>query len=86
MKPKQLASVLIKILGLSLIAHGIPGFINGIINWLQFFGDNPMPGGMGRYSHYWLIVVLDLIPFAVGICLIACSRRFTDKLFQDEAE
>lgn len=47
MKPKQLASVLIKILGLSLIAHGIPGFINGIINWLQFFGDNPMPGGLG---------------------------------------
>ena len=86
MKPKQLANILIRILGLSLIAHGIPGFINGIINWLQFAGDNPFSSGVGRYSHYWLIVILDLIPFAVGICLIAGSRWFTDKLFQDEVE
>lgn len=86
MNPKQLANVLIKILGLSLIAHGIPGFLNGIIGWLQFAADIPLAGGRRGYSHYWLILALNLIPFAVGICLIACSRLLADKLFKDEPE
>lgn len=80
MKPKQLANVLIKILGLSLVAHGIPGLLNGIIGWLQFTSD------MGRNSHFWLIVLLDLVPFVVGFALIAGSRWFVEKLFKDEAE
>jgi H+/Cl- antiporter ClcA len=86
MKPKQLASVLIKILGLSLIAHGIPGLINGIIGWLQFASDNRLFTSMGNTSHYWMIVLLDLVPFAVGFALIAGSRWFVEKLFKDEAE
>jgi hypothetical protein len=76
MKPKSLANVLIKILGLSLIAHGIPGLLNGIIGWHQFSSG----------SHAWLIVLLDLVPFAVGFALIAGSRWFVEKLFKDEAE
>jgi hypothetical protein len=86
MKPKQLANILTRILGLSVIAHGIPGFINGIIGWLQFAADIPFAGGLRGYSHYRLIMALNLIPFAVGICLIAYSRLLTDKLFKDEPE
>ena len=88
MNPKQLANVLVKILGLSLIAHGIPGLINGIIGWLEFTSDNRLPlfSDMTRNHRYWMIVFLDLIPFAVGIFLIIRSRWMTDILFKDEAE
>ena len=88
MKPKQLANVLIKILGLSLIAHGIPGLINGAIGLFQYTSDNHLPlfTGTGGNYHYSLIVFLNLIPFAVGMALIVGSRWFVEKLFKDEAE
>lgn len=86
MKPKQLANVLIRILGLSVIAHGIPGLISVIINRLQLAADNPFANSWGRFVHYWLLVLLSLIPLAVGLGLIAYSRLLTDKLFKDEPE
>jgi hypothetical protein len=88
MNSKQLANVLIKILGLSLIAHGIPGLINGFMSWFEFASDNrtPLFSAMTRNSHYGMIVILDLIPLAVGIFLIIRSRWVTDILFKDEAE
>jgi hypothetical protein len=86
MNQKQLANVLIKILGLSLIAHGIPGLINGVIGWLEFTSDNHLPlfSDMTRNTRYWLIVLLDLIPFAVGVFLIIRSRWLADILSKDE--
>jgi hypothetical protein len=88
MTPKQLANVLTKILGLSLIAHGIPGLINGIVGWFQFASDNHIPlfAETGRNSHYWMIVLYNLLPLAIGIALIAASRRLVDMLFKNEAE
>ena len=41
---------------------------------------------MGSNSHYWTIVLLNLVPFAVGFALIAGSRWFVGKLFKDEAK
>jgi hypothetical protein len=88
MNPKQLANVLIKILGLSLIAHGIPGLINGVFGWLEFSYDNhaPLFSDMTGNPRYWMIVFLDLIPFVVGALLVIRSRWVTGKLFKDEAE
>ena len=88
MKPKQLANVLIKILGLSLIAHGIPSLLNSLIGWFQFASDNRLArlAGEGGNSHYWIIVLLNLIPFAGGFALIAGSRCIVEMLFKDEAE
>jgi multisubunit Na+/H+ antiporter MnhC subunit len=78
MNSKQLANVLIKILGLSLIAHGIPSLINGIL----FTSDIRH----SSFSAIWMIAILDLIPFAVGIFLIVRSRWITEILFKNEAE
>ena len=92
MKPKQLANVLTRILGLSLCAHGIPSLImvavSSIALLVQRMHDGN-PNGMNNYSHmsypliYWLSPVIE---FAIGIYLILRSRLIVEKLFKDEAE
>lgn len=57
-----------------------------IIGWLQFTSDNRPFTSMGSTAHYWMIVLSNLVPFAVGFALIAGSRWFLGKLFKDEAE
>ncbi len=92
MKPKQLANVLIRILGLSLIIHGIPALIavltSGLVLLIQAMHD----GNANSVNHvsymsysmiYWLSPVAE---FALGFYLIARSRQLTERLFKDEAE
>jgi hypothetical protein len=83
MKPKQLANVLIKILGLSVIAHGIPSLVNGLFALLQITTDNSM---YARNYRFGQIVAFELIPLAIGIGLILGSRWLVEILFKDEAE
>ncbi|HZL78810.1 MAG TPA: hypothetical protein VFC17_08145 [Candidatus Limnocylindrales bacterium] len=82
MKPKQLANVLIKILGLSLCAHSVIPILNGLINLLQ---SQPYTGYSNRAGG-WFYLATSLIPTAIGIFLIVQSRLVTEKLFKDEAE
>jgi len=92
MKPKQLANVLTRILGLSLCAHGIPALLGivatGIGILIQTMHDGN-PNSTNHYSYlgysmlYWLSPVVE---FAIGIYLIIRSRRVVEKLFKDEAE
>jgi uncharacterized membrane protein HdeD (DUF308 family) len=77
MKPKQLAIVLVKILGLSMCAHGIPT----IIDYLTF-GTS----GIRNAPVMLLQIIMGLVPFAVGIFLIVRSRWLVEKLFKDEVE
>ena len=86
MNQKQLANVLIKILGLSLIAHGIPNVLNYTFEWLQFASDNrtPLFSEIGRNSRYYLLALLGLFPIALGSALIIGSRWLAEKLFKDE--
>jgi hypothetical protein len=88
MKPKQLTNVLVKILGLSLIVRGISILFDAIVSWLQFAHDNhaPLFSDLVRNSHYYIIVLADLIPFAVGFALIVASRWLVEKLFKNEEE
>lgn len=88
MNSKQLANVLIKILGLSLFAHGIPSLVNGVVSWSQFAYDNhaPLFSDSVENSHFFMIVLLDLFPIAVGFALIFGSRWITEFLFKNEAE
>jgi hypothetical protein len=92
MKPKQLANVLTKILGLSLCAHSIPAIlgvmVSGIYLLVQAMHDgssNSMNGYsyIGHTTAYWLSPVVE---FAIGIYLIVRSRQLVEKLFKDEAE
>ena len=92
MKPKQLANVLIKILGLSFCAHGIPAVcaavINGIIALINAMHDGSPTGAHSQFwwgysLTYWITSVIE---FATGIYLIVRSRWLVEKLFKDEAE
>ena len=76
MKPKLLANVLIKVLGISICAHGVVALVNNVIYTT------------GRiYPNVMLFqIIVWLAPFAVGIFLIVRSRWLTDKLFKDEEE
>jgi len=86
MNQKQLANVLINILGLSMIAHGIISLLNAIFGLLQFVSDNryPLFSEMVRNSHNYLMVILDLFPVALGLAFIFGSRWLTEKLINDE--
>lgn len=90
MKPKQLANVLVRVLGLSLCAHAVPGVIvavvNGAAQLIQAMHDG---GGYGHNSNltltlaYWLSSFAE---FAIGLFLIFRSRLAVEKLFKDERE
>jgi len=80
MKTKQLANILIKILGLSVIVHGIPSILTGLLTVLQ-------SGGLGtRGSYFWLYPLSSVVLLATGVYLVLKSRYVTAYLFKDEAE
>jgi hypothetical protein len=82
MKPKQLANILIRILGLSLCAHSVIPILNGLITGLS----SPASYGYSYRAGGWFYLATGLIPAAIGIFFIIQSRLITEKLFKDEAE
>ena len=82
MKTKQLANILIKILGLSVLVHAIPSFINALIPMLQAIA-HPV---IAIWNYYWLRPLADMVSVAIGIYLILKSRDVTAFLFKDEDE
>lgn len=91
MKPKQLANVLIKILGLSICVHGFPAFIAAIIGAIETLTRAMQDGHQNiaqfpiwTYSLTYLIQ--STIEFIAGIFIIVRSRWLVEKLFKDEVE
>ena len=82
MKPKQLANVLIKILGLSMCAHSIVPILNGLVNALSA----PPNYGSNYRSGFWFYLLTGGIPAVIGLFLIVRSWFVTEKLFKNEAE
>jgi hypothetical protein len=80
MKTKQLANVLIKILGLSVIIHGIPSVMTGFFTGFRIRGDSSQAG------YYWPFWLSYLILPAIGIYLVLKSRDVATFLFKDEDE
>ena len=76
MKTKQLANVLIKILGLSVCTQSVMHFLSAIIN---MFASSRMP-------FMWTNFVSGTILVLLGICLIVKSRCVTELLFKNEEE
>jgi hypothetical protein len=76
MNQKQLANVLVKILGLSLCTQGVLHIVSVIINSIVTVAT--------RSSVLLLNSLSGLILGAVGVLLIVQSRRICDKLFKDE--
>ena len=80
MKTKQLANVLIKILGLSLCAQSVMHFVTGMFNILA----------SSRVPYFvpsqWINFVSGAILVAIGISLIVKSRDVAGFLFKNEDE
>lgn len=82
MKSKQLANVLIKILGLSVLAHGLPSIISAFVSVLQSRGI----GLASRGEYYWWYPVSAALQLVIGIFCIIKSREISEFLFKDEVD
>ena len=79
MKPKQLANVLIKILGLSEIVRSLSQVTAALFHMLAAGGH--FSGG--GYAGIWANLVIELL---IGIVLIAKSRAIAELLLRSEDE
>ena len=83
MKSKQLANVLIKILGLSLVAHGIIAVLNAAGSMLIAQG---MGAQHGDWFPAWFGQIMPVTTLIIGIVLIVASGSITEFLFKAEDE
>jgi hypothetical protein len=79
MKTKQLANILIKILGLSNLVRSIPAIITGLFNIVRARGS-------GYPGDSWFYPVSSMVLAAIGILLIVKSRDVAAYLFKGEDE
>ena len=81
MKPKQLANVLIKILGLSLCAQSITPAIVSVVSLWKLSG-----AGYALGKDILPMLFMGFMPIGIGIYLILQSRPLAEKLFKGEEE
>jgi hypothetical protein len=91
MNSKQLANVLIKILGLSIGIHAFPASILAATSALEALihaMQNVHPAGalFPNWTYSLSYLIQAVIEFAAGIFLIIRSRWITDILFKNEIE
>jgi hypothetical protein len=88
MNQKQLANVLITILGLSICVHAIPAVIAATIGGVEFLIQAMHDGHPNTSPMYWTYSMTyffqAVVEFVIGIYLIIRSRWLTNKLFKDE--
>ena len=83
MKTRQLANLLIKILGLSVIVHGIPIIVAMLLSLpYSAGGRSGLPGIPPQFLH----LLPTLIQVGIGVYLIVKSREVTAFLFKDQQE
>jgi hypothetical protein len=85
MNSKQLAHVLIKVLGLWVCLQAIPGFVSGFLR--GFISAWHRSDGVGASSvslYAWTSAVGAAVYLCVGILLVCRSRFVADKLFGNE--
>ena len=80
MNQKQLANVLVKILGLSLCAHSFTT-VAGALASLPFILAG---GGARSLAPYITSIGYGLVPLGIGLWLILGAKWFVDLLFKDE--
>ncbi|MGA2280898.1 MAG: hypothetical protein ABSG80_11420 [Verrucomicrobiota bacterium] len=82
MKSKQLANVLIKMLGLSVCISGIPGCVRGIVMALSSFGLTKTDAAEMALGYAMGAGVQVLF----GIILIVASRKISGWMFTKDDE
>lgn len=80
MTKKQLADVLIKVLGLSFCVDGIIRIVSGVIS---VFATLATRFGTGSV-YVWVTPFTGVILAAIGLLLVVLSRAIADMLFRDE--
>jgi hypothetical protein len=83
MRTKQLANILIKIVGLPGLIHSVPSIIAGMFSIEQVSGIN-LRGNIASYAVVNLVTYLVLA--AICIYLIFKSREVAGFLFKGEVE
>ena len=86
MKPRQLANVLIKILGLSLCAHGITSAIQLFAQIYWQGTPSAMSGSMASllYGNLPGYFFANAAPVGIGVIFIVFSMSIAAILFSDE--
>ncbi len=79
MKTKQLANILIKLLGLSVAIHSIPGIFSG----LSYLGASD---AIRVGARVWAYPVSSVVMAVIGIYLMIQSRRVAELLFKRDAD
>ncbi len=82
MNSKQLANVLLKILGLWICVQCISPFISGFIR--GFLSGLHQETSSRPSGSPWPSVVSSLVYFGVGVFFICRSRYLAQKMFKDE--
>lgn len=80
MQQRQLANVLIKILGLYFGVDGLVRIVSGVLNMLAVLTSR---GGFGSF-YTWISPFAGMIMAALGMLFILLSRPIADILFKDE--
>jgi hypothetical protein len=84
MKSKQLANVLIKIVGLYVCLCATPGLVSGIAPVFALVAGSP------KWDDYMFTVLADaigaVIQLVVGIFLVVKSRKLSEFWFKNEDE
>ncbi|HEV2695431.1 MAG TPA: hypothetical protein VG347_21225 [Verrucomicrobiae bacterium] len=83
MKSKQLANVLIKMLGLSVCLYAIPSCVSGIIIALM---QPPTSGGGFEVMRIVSYAIGAGVQFAIGITIISMSQKISGWLFKGDDE
>ena len=81
MNSKQLANVLLKVLGLWICVQAIPPFFSGFVRGLIAGLHQTTTSGP---SASWPAIVGSLVYFAVGVFLICRSGYVAQTMFKDE--
>jgi hypothetical protein len=81
MNSKQLANVLIKILGVSVFVHSIPSLLLLVAAQIQTYNAGMQNFPVNGYANAAISPVSMLI---IGACLVVASRVIADWLFGNE--
>ncbi|HEY3760157.1 MAG TPA: hypothetical protein VGN23_00210 [Verrucomicrobiae bacterium] len=79
MNQKQLANVLVKILGLYFAVDGIVRIFNGVITIFMEVINRGLPG-----FYYWTSLLSGMLVGVIGFLLIVLSSVIADLMFRDE--
>ena len=84
MNTKQLANVLVRILGLSMCVGSVPGIITGILCFMQYWWSKSNTVGSTTFGDFYLSS--SLASLVLGVLLLAKSRWIVTRLIAKDEE